>query len=126
MRRRDIQLTELDNGRAFTVVAGDRVVVELPSSAGSTGHRWFVVAGPELIGDPKYPFKLEDYAPGKHTETFFFKVGEVSASWTPGGWLRLVKLRGLDREFEVTNGNRWQVRLTFESSESVAKAGRAT
>jgi hypothetical protein len=115
MRRQDIHLREIDDGRSFTVRAGDRLVVELPSSAGSTGHRWFVVASPELIGDPKYPLKLEDYAPGKHSETFFFKVGEVPASWSPGGWLRLIKLRALEKELEVTSGNRWQVRLTFES-----------
>jgi hypothetical protein len=115
MRRRDIHLTAIDDGRSFTVTSGDRLVVELPSSAGSTGHRWFVVAGPKLISDPRYPLKLEDYAPGKHNETFFFRVGEVPASWSPGGWLRLVKLRALEKEFEVTAGSRWQVRLTFES-----------
>jgi hypothetical protein len=116
MRRRDIHLTEMDDGRTFTVAAGDRVVVELPSSADATGHRWFVVAGPELIGDPKYPLKLEDYAPGRHHETFFFRIGEVvPTSWSPGGWLRLVKLRALDKDFELTTGNKWQVRLSFES-----------
>ena len=115
MRRRDIQLREIDDGRTFTVRAGDRLAVELPSSAGSTGHRWFVVASPELIGDPRYPLKLEDYAPGKYSETFFFRVGEVPASWTPGGWLRLVKLHALEREIEVSTVNQWQVRLTFES-----------
>jgi predicted secreted protein len=38
----DFQLTAADNGKSYTVRAGDRVIVRLPEGAAGGGHLWQV------------------------------------------------------------------------------------
>jgi predicted secreted protein len=97
----DHRLGPADAGRDISIAAGDRVVVELPETAG-TGYTWQVARLPEggRLVDEHYEHPGTDIG-GSSQHVFVFDPGE-------GGELRLRHLRpwegdaGVIDEFVVT------------------------
>ena len=81
----EVQLTQDDNGKSFTVSRGGTVIVALTSNP-STGYAWSVVSPEpknlELDGQPRYvpPGSTTPVVGAPGTEVFTFKAVEKGTS----------------------------------------------
>lgn len=74
---RSFGMTEADNGKSFSVLEGQNVVLKLSSNP-TTGYRW-VVADDDDFGTAKETYKSNSHAVGSGgTQTFTWKTKDAS------------------------------------------------
>lgn len=123
-RAKTIVVTEAQNGRAVTLVAGDILVVRLTSRNGLRGAIWSVLYNPEgllrLSSDPHYLYPVHPHdgvvvgMGDSIPQEFHFTVPQSRESFTKGAWLLFMYQSAF--EPSVKNAKVWKIQYTIKAT----------
>ncbi len=123
-----VVVTDVQNGKALTLVAGDTLVVRLTTNTGLGATEWHVVYNPNMLlqlneplSGPSRSFPL----PPPHsivvvglgdplTQEFRFTVPRSKGSFVNGAWLRFLSLS--DFEPGIQGAKVWKIKYTIKAA----------